>query len=171
MLSRDCLNKKKYNVKASKAMKKKVKDKAKTAANKKAETTATIKDKETANKRNSKKQDNNSDDEDTEDDGEEIFEPLDGDSKSTHNVFSKEECDHFDRCTKVYGQLLQRQSDNDLPRCYFTEGITKNSKKMGMKCRVLFCYVSSCSSQLNLKNSSTYLAMIVLLISLICLNT
>jgi hypothetical protein len=161
---------KKYNVKASKAMKKKVKDKAKTAANKKAETTATIKDKETANKRNSKKQDNNSD-EDTEDDGEEIFEPLDGDSKSTHNVFSKEECDHFDRCTKVYGQLLQRQSDNDLPRCYFTEGITKNSKKMGMKCRVLFCYVSSCSSQLNLKNSSTYLAMIVLLISLICLNT
>jgi hypothetical protein len=34
-----------------------------------------------------------------------------------------------DRYAKAYGRLLQHQSDRDLPRTFFPQGITHNSKK------------------------------------------
>ena len=68
---------------------------------------------------------------------------------SKRNVFSKEDCDSFDSDAVLYGRFFQQQSDCDLPRCYFSNRLTKNSKRKGHKMQgviliILSILLSSC---------------------------
>jgi hypothetical protein len=47
---------------------------------------------------------------------------------STKNVFNPAECDQFDNKARKCGQLLSRQSDRNLPRCFFPSGVTGGKK-------------------------------------------
>ena len=54
------------------------------------------------------------------------------DKKFNHfNVFDDFVCDQMDERCKEYGRLLQKQSDRDLPRTYFSAGIASKTKKNG----------------------------------------
>ena len=53
--------------------------------------------------------------------------------KSTRNIFNLAEKDRFDNHTRFFGKALTRQSDRNLPRCYFPGGITGDKKKNGFE--------------------------------------
>jgi hypothetical protein len=62
---------------------------------------------------------------------------LNASEMSTRNVFNPAECDRFDNNARKCGRLLSRQSDRNLPRCFFPGGVT-GGKKWALRCRELF---------------------------------
>lgn len=85
-----------------------------------------------------------------------IYEPPNENDISSHNVFSLQFIQRFDERAKRYGRLIQQQSDRDLPRTFFAQGIIpsddkkkKNKKKFaaheqqGVILVILFILVSS----------------------------
>jgi hypothetical protein len=66
---------------------------------------------------------------------------------STRNVFNPAECDRFDNSARKCGRLLSRQSDRNLPRCFFPSGATggkKNGHEMqGVILNVLIIMLSA----------------------------
>jgi hypothetical protein len=56
---------------------------------------------------------------------------LSVEERSNRNVFNATEKEEFDRRSKHIGKALSQQSDRDLPRTYFSTGITDYKKKNG----------------------------------------
>jgi hypothetical protein len=54
-------------------------------------------------------------------------------AKSTGDMFNSSEKDKLDNHTRFFGKALTRQSDRNLPRCYFPGGITGDKKKNGFE--------------------------------------
>jgi hypothetical protein len=48
---------------------------------------------------------------------------------STRNLFNKKFANKFDKRARLYGRLLQQQSDRDLPRTYFAQGIIPSNER------------------------------------------
>jgi hypothetical protein len=60
-----------------------------------------------------------------------IDEILKGEDRSSLNIFNDKECDSIDRIARLYGKKLSQQSDRNLPRTFFPNGITGDKKKNG----------------------------------------
>ena len=72
---------------------------------------------------------------------------IENSDKSTHNIFNLAETDWFNETAKIFGRLIGRQSDRDLPRLYFSSGIISDKKKNGNEMQgvalvVLFIFLS-----------------------------
>ena len=84
-----------------------------------------------------------------------IFEPIDQELLTAHGCFSPKVCKEFDKIAKIYGRYLQHQSDHNIPRTYFPQGITNNTKKNGheMQGVLLLCIIIFCTAwgELNLE--------------------
>ena len=52
-------------------------------------------------------------------------------NKSSLNIFNDKEWDAVDDCARFIGKQLSHQSDRDLPRTFFSNGITREKKKNG----------------------------------------
>jgi hypothetical protein len=73
---------------------------------------------------------------------------IQGEDRSTLNVFNNRECDVVDNLARMYGKHLTQQSDRDLPRTYFPNGITGEKKKnghemQGVVLNILIIFMSS----------------------------
>ena len=72
---------------------------------------------------------------------------LNASEMSTRNVFNPAECDQFDNIARKSGRLLSRQSDRNLPRCFFPSGVTggkTNGHEMqGVVLNVLMIFLSA----------------------------
>jgi hypothetical protein len=73
---------------------------------------------------------------------------------SVNGIFTASYKEKFDSWAKIYGRLLQHQSDRTFARAYFPSGITKNSKKHGHEERlvvllVLLIFVSKEGKQID----------------------
>ena len=61
------------------------------------------------------------------DNTEKAYQGTAGEGLSTQGIFSPKVKARFDTLAKKYGKLLQHQSERNLPRTYFPQGITSNS--------------------------------------------
>ena len=59
----------------------------------------------------------------------EIYEDTDDDAKTRRNVFSEDVAAEFEERAKKTGKFLRRQSERDLPRTYFSQGILPSKMK------------------------------------------
>ena len=78
--------------------------------------------------------------------------------KSTRNIFNSAEKDRFDNHTRFFGKALTRQSDRNLPRCYFPGGITGDKKKNGFEMQGVVLNILCVFYLRSMKNSLTFSA-------------
>ena len=58
-----------------------------------------------------------------------MYDDPDDDTKNRRNVFSDDVATIFEARAKATGKILQRQSDRNLPRTYFPQGILPSRYK------------------------------------------